>query len=112
MVSIARVTNFDDRLPLQQMRRHDLEALCRQEQIPITGRETKDRMLALMEGHGIDPARPPRLERNPVTVEGAAAPRQDYSALNFYELRRLCTERKIEWAKTDKRPDLLAKLGA
>jgi len=106
-----QVRNFDDRLPLQQMRRHALEALCRQEQIPLTGRETKDRMLALMEGHGIDPARPPRLERAPQTVE-ESAPRQDYAALNFYELRKLCTERKIEWAKTDKRPDLLAKLGA
>jgi hypothetical protein len=115
MASITGVSHFDDdkRLPLQKMRRTQLFALCRQERIPITETETKDRLLMLMEGSGIDPARPPRLERDPsVTGEDTAPVQRDYAALNFYELRKLCTERKIEWAKTDKRPDLLAKLGA
>lgn len=113
MVSIRRVDNHDERLPLQRMRRVNLWALARQERIPITEQETKDQLLMKLQGAGIDPARPPRLELDPaITGENTEPPKMNYSAMNFFELRKACTAKGIEWAKTDKRTDLLAKLGA
>lgn len=105
--------SFDDRLPLQRWRRTQLWALARQERIDITEQETKTELLVKLQGSGIDPAKPPKLETDPaITGDDGVAPRVDFSALNFFQLRKLCTERGVAWEKTDKRTDLLAKLGA
>jgi hypothetical protein len=104
---------FDDRLPLQRWRRTKLFALAAQERVQITEQETKDQLLMKLQGSGIDPAKPPKLETDPaITGEDGPTPRVDFSGLNFFQLRKLCTERGITWEKTDKRTDLLAKLDA
>jgi len=113
MVQITSARTEDDRLPLQRWRRTKLWALARQERVPITEQETKDQLLMKLQGAGIDPKKPPKLETDPaVTGEAGQAPRTDFSGLNFFQLRSLCKERGIAWEKTDKRTDLLEKLGA
>lgn len=113
MVQITSMRVEDDRLPLQRWRRTQLWALCRQERVPITEQETKNQLLSKLEGAGIDPAKPPKLETDPaITGEDTAPVRPDYSQFNFFQLRKLCTEKGVTWEKTDKRTDLLAKLEA
>lgn len=102
---------FDDRSPLARMQRYDLWQLCQQEGIPITWKETKDQLVLKCLGAGIDAHNVPKIETDAALID-IEPPQVNYGALNFFQLRKLCTERGIEWAKTDKRTDLLAKLGA
>jgi len=111
-LSVSRASNFDERSPLARMRRVQLWALCRQEGIPINEKETKDQLVMKMLGASIDPDNPPKLELDPAITGGdETAPTVNYGSLNFFQLRALCKERGIDWAKTDKRADLLKKLG-
>lgn len=112
MASIVGVKNFDDRLPLYKMDRNYLWALCAQEKVPVTHMETRDQLVKKLEGNGIDPLRPPKLELDPaITGEQDAEPAKiDYAGFNFFQLRNACKERGIKYEMTDKRTDLLARL--
>lgn len=112
MASIVGVKNFDDRLPLHKMDRNYLWALCAQEKVPVTHMETRDQLVKKLEGNGIDPMRPPKLELDPAITgeENANAPRPNLEPLNLFQLRALCKEKGIKYEMTDKRTDLLARL--
>lgn len=110
-MAVTGISNFDDRAAIRAYRRDYLVKLCYQEGISITEQETKDQLILKMMGSGVDPNNPPRLADNPDAEDLAVAPQVNYGSKNVFELRKLCSERGIEWAKTDKRADLLAKLG-
>lgn len=114
-MAIVKVTNFDElqRSPLARMERHVLWALAKQEGIPCKEKETRDEMVMILQGAGIDPMRPPKLETDPA-ITGVAhdQPQPAYGSMNFYELRKLVKAKGLNWLPTDKRADLLVKLGA
>ena len=112
-LSVRASSGFDDRSAIYKYRRVQLWALCRQEGVPVTEVETKNQLIMKLMGVGIDPENPPKIETDPAIIgDEAPKPEVNYGSLNFFQLRKLCTERNIAWAKTDKRTDLLARLEA
>ena len=92
---------------LKARRRPELFRVCRYHDIEVNGFETKDRLLHLIEGSGIDIKEIPTPD---MIREKTGEIPKDLEGLSVPELRGECKRRGITWELTDKKVTLLEKL--
>ena len=92
---------IDNSGPLGDMRRRDLETLAKKHGVPVSHDDPAWKMREALRAKNIQPDAPkPKPKAS------------DLENMNLFQLRKLCKERDIPWKKTDKKADLLLKLGA
>ncbi|MGI9411548.1 MAG: hypothetical protein ACR2OV_15825 [Hyphomicrobiaceae bacterium] len=92
---------FMDRTgPLGKLRRRELEALAKKHGVPVSHDDPAWQMQAALQAKNIMPEMPGPKQEAP-----------DLESMSLFQLRNVCKEREIPYKKTDKKVDLLLKLG-
>lgn len=86
--------------PLKNLRRRQLETLAKKHGVPVSHDDPAWLMQKALEAKDIRPDAPAPVEDSP-----------DLEDLSLFQLRKVCKEREIPYQKTDKKVDLLMKLG-
>ncbi len=98
---MSQTVFMDHSGPLGKLRRRELEMLAKEHGIPVSHDDPAWKMREALRAKDITPSAP--------QPEPEAESLEDMS---LFQLRKVCKERDIPWKKTDKKADLLIRLGA
>lgn len=108
MPEITQVQTYDDRQPIERLRRVQLWHVAERYGLPYENGATKDAMLRLFaeaQERGLDLTKPP-----PAKPAKEAAALTEFATMEIGELRRMAKLKGVKIERTDKRVTLIEKL--